>query len=85
MLPVKVTISVQGKELAAEDVKDKSVRDGLQQMGRGVGTALAGITCPTHKVTAKSVRIHVSKSGDGDLKYDSCCAELQKLISKALG
>ncbi len=85
MVPVRVTISVQGKETPADKVKDPSVAAALLKMGEDVGRKLVNVRCPKHHRGPTDVRIHVGRSGGGDLKYESCCEELGKLISVALG
>jgi hypothetical protein len=85
MLPVKVTVTVNGKVVPVDQVKDQRISVALKQMGRDVGTKLAKITCPEHDRTVKDVRIHVGRNGDGDLKYDSCCEKLTQAVSRALG
>ena len=85
MLPVKVTVSVNGKTVPVDQVKDPRVASALKQMGRDMGAKLAKITCPEHQRSVTDVRIHVGRAGDGDIKYDSCCAKLTEAVSRALG
>ncbi len=85
MVDVQVTIWIQGKDVAARDVKDSRVRAALTQMGKDLGQKLQGVKCPTHGGEAKDVRVKIDKSGNGDLRYDACCPELSKLIAKATG
>jgi hypothetical protein len=85
MIPVTVTIDVQGRAMSADKVKDANLRNALTKMGRDIGTKLAKASCPDHKKTPTDVRIHVSTGGDADLKYESCCEKLRGIVSKALG
>lgn len=85
MLPVKVTVEMGSKKVAIEDVRDKRVAGPLRDAGAQVGKALATVVCPEHKKGPTHVRIHCEKSGNLDLKYDSCCEKLGALVEKALG
>jgi len=84
-MKVDVTLSVRGKDVAAADVADKKVSAALTQMGREIGKKLDGVKCPTHDEPPTNVRLHVSASGDGDLRYDSCCEALAKAVQRATG
>jgi hypothetical protein len=84
-LEVRVTMDVQGRTVAAADVKDKSVSQALAQMGRDIGTKLATVTCPEHQKGPTDVRIHVGRGGNADIRYESCCSKLRDVIGKALG
>lgn len=84
-MKVDVTVSVRGKEVSAADVPDKTLSAALRKMGDDVGRTLAAVKCPEHKKTASNVRIHVSASGEGDLRYDSCCDKLSAAIKSAVG
>ena len=84
-MKVSVTLSVRGKNVAAEDLPDKTVSAALHKMGDDIGKKLAGIKCPEHDKAVSNVRLHVSASGDGDLRYDSCCEALGKAVKKKLG
>jgi len=85
MVPVKVTIDVQGRTMAAEKVQNATVRAALTKMGKEIGGKLAAAKCPEHGQAPTDVRVHVSASGDADLKYESCCEKLRGVVSKALG
>ena len=85
MLPVKVTVSVNGKTVPVEQVKDPRVANALKQMGRDMGAKLAKISCPEHHRPVADVRIHVGRTGDGDIKYDVCCEKLTQAVARALG
>jgi hypothetical protein len=85
MLPVKVTVSVNGKNVPVDQVKDQRIAGALKQMGRDMGARLAKITCPDHQRPVSDVRIHVGRNGDGDLKYDSCCEKLTQAVARILG
>jgi hypothetical protein len=85
MVEVRVTLWIRGKDTAVALVADKSVKAALSQMGSDMSRKLTGITCPVHGSPVKDARIAIGKSGDGDFRYDACCAELQKLVTKATG
>jgi hypothetical protein len=85
MLPVTVTIFVQGKDVLASHVRDKSVAAALTQMGRDIGRKLDKVRCPTHGKGPTDVRVHVGKDGNADLRYESCCAKLKDAVGRALG
>jgi hypothetical protein len=85
MLPVAVTILVQGKEVPASQVKDKSVAAALAQMGSEIGRKLDKVRCPTHGKGPTEVRVHVGKDGSADLRYESCCNKLKDVVGRALG
>ena len=85
MLPVKVTILVQGKEVAASQVKDKSVAAALTQMGGEISRKLDKVRCPVHGKAPTEVRVQVGTDGNADLKYESCCAKLKDTVGRALG
>jgi hypothetical protein len=82
-MDVRVFLSIRGKETVAQEIKDAKVRAGLLQMGRSVALTLEGVRCPTHQTGPRDVRVHVDAKGNGDLRYDACCAELSALIGKA--
>ena len=82
MLPVRVTVAVGRKTVPIDEVKDARVVSALRQAAKDVGTRLATATCPTHGKGPTEVRLHFDAAGAGDLKYESCCAELGKEISK---
>jgi hypothetical protein len=85
MLPVKVTILVQGKEVPASQVRDKGVAAALAQMGSEIGRKLDKVRCPVHGKGPTDVRVHVGTDGNADLKYESCCAKLKDTVGRALG
>jgi hypothetical protein len=82
-MDVRVFLLLRGKETVAQEIKDAKVRAGLLQMGRAVAQSLAEVRCPTHAIGPRDVRVHVDAKGNGDLRYDACCAELSALIAKA--
>ncbi|HEX7667760.1 MAG TPA: hypothetical protein VF407_24705 [Polyangiaceae bacterium] len=82
MIPVKVSVAVGRKTVPLEQVQNQKVVSALRQASRDVGTRLAQAKCPTHGQGPTNVRLHFDASGNGDLKYDSCCAELGAVISK---
>jgi hypothetical protein len=85
MVDVNVTINVQGKAVDAAAVKDPSVAAALRKMGTDVGRKLKDVRCPKHHRGPTDVRIHVGRNGSGDLKYESCCEELGKAVTLAMG
>jgi len=84
MISVRVTVAVGRKTMALEEVKDQRVVTALRQAARDVGSRLATAKCPTHGKGPTDVRLHFDAGGNGDLKYESCCEELGKAISKLL-
>ena len=82
MIPVKVTVAVGRKSVPIDDVQNQKVVSALRQAARDVGVRLAHAKCPTHDQGPTNVRLHFDSSGSGDLKYESCCEELGKAISK---
>jgi hypothetical protein len=84
-MEVRVYLNMGGKEVLASDIKVAKVRAGLTDMGRAVAASLAGVQCKEHGRGPKDVRIHVDAKGNGDLRYDSCCAALTALVGKATG
>lgn len=82
MIPVRISVAVGRKTVPIEDVRDARVASALRQAAKDVGTRLASAKCPTHGKGPTDVRLHFDASGAGDLKYESCCAELGKEISK---
>jgi hypothetical protein len=82
---VKVTVSMGGKTVRVEDVKDARVRAGLLGAAQQVDATLGPVTCAEHGRGATNVRVHFDKNGAADLKYDSCCAALGEQIRKVLG
>lgn len=83
-LAVRVTMDVQGKAVAAADVKDKAVGQALMQMGRDIGAKLARVKCPEHGQGPTEVRVHVGRNGNADLRYESCCTKLRDAVGAAL-
>lgn len=82
MVSVRVTVAVGRKTVALDEVRDARVATALRQAAKDVGTRLASAKCPTHGKGPTDVRLHFDASGAGDLKYESCCEELGKAISK---
>ena len=66
-------------------IREATVRAALTKMGKEIGSKLATARCPEHGQTPTDVRVHVSASGDADLKYESCCEKLRGVVGKALG
>jgi hypothetical protein len=65
-----------------DDVRDPNVKSALKQAAKDIGTRLEAAKCPTHGKGPTEVRLHFDAGGNGDLKYESCCEELGKAISK---
>lgn len=84
-MQVKVTIDVRGRIVSLDEVRDERIAAPFKAMAQQVGSTLEGVRCPDHRFTATNVRIHVDAAGSADLKYDSCCTKLGKLIGAALG
>ena len=84
MIPVRVTVMVGRKATPVEDVRDASVKTALKQAAKDIGTKLATVKCPTHGQGPTDVRLSFDAGGNGDLKYESCCEELGKAISKVV-
>lgn len=84
MIPVRVTAAVGRKIVAVEEVRDPRVASALRQAGRDLGARLAAIKCPEHGRGPADVRLHFDAAGNGDLKYDSCCAKLGEQVAKLL-
>lgn len=82
-MKVTVMISVRGRDVPATEVADKKMRAALVQMGNTIGKTLEDVKCPTHDKPPTNVRLHVNASGNGDLRYDSCCEELGKAVARA--
>lgn len=82
MISVRVTVAVGRKSMPLEEVKDQRIVTALRQAARDLGTRLANAKCPTHGKGPTDVRLHFDAGGNGDLKYESCCEELGKAISK---
>jgi len=82
MISVRVTVAVGRKTTPLEEVKDQRIVTALRQAARDLGTRLANAKCPTHGKGPTDVRLHFDAGGNGDLKYESCCEELGKAISK---
>ena len=85
MVPVKVSVAIRAKTVPLEQVQDARIKRGLEDAAKNVGAALDGIVCPTHKKGPTDVRLHFDAKLTGDLKYESCCEELGKLIQAKLG
>ncbi len=83
-MKVEVTLSVRGKDVPADNVPDKSVAAALHKMGDDLGKKLDGVKCPEHDKPVTNVRLHVSASGVGDLRYDSCCEKLGKAVQRVI-
>lgn len=84
-LDVRVTMQVEGKAVAAADLRDKAVAAALIKMGSDIGSKLATVKCPEHQQGPTEIRVHVGRGGNADLRYESCCAKLRDVVGKALG
>lgn len=82
MIPVRVTVAVGRKAVPVEEIQNQKTAGALRQAARNVSVALEKAVCPTHNKGPTNVRLHFDSSGNGDLKYESCCNELAKAISK---
>lgn len=81
-LPVRVTVAVGRKTVSVDEVRDLKVAGALREAARNIGGALAQAKCPTHGKGPTDIRLHFDAGGNGDLKYESCCAELASVCSK---
>ncbi|MFO0569643.1 MAG: hypothetical protein U0263_28600 [Polyangiaceae bacterium] len=84
-VPVSVLVTVRGKEVPLDQVRDPSVVRAFRQLATDVGKKLAGVACPTHDKGPTQVRVIVDKNGGVDLRYESCCLALRDLVGKRLG
>ena len=84
-MDVKVTVTMGGRAIAVDDVKDSRIAGGLRSAGKDVGQKLEKVKCPVHAKGPTNVRLHFDARGAADLKYDSCCEALGAAVSKALG
>jgi hypothetical protein len=84
MANVSVTVDLRGKRIALDKVSDTRIRSALQQMATDVGQKLEKAKCPEHHQGPSNIRLHMSVSGDADLKYESCCEKLRDVVTKAL-
>jgi len=84
-MQVKVTLDVRGRVVALEEVIDDRIAAPFRAMAAQVGARMESLRCPVHGTIATNVRIHVDGRGSADLKYDSCCEKLARMIGKALG
>ena len=85
MADVSITVDVLGSKVALAKMKDPRVRSALTKMGEDIARALASAKCPIHQASPTKIRIHVGKSGDADLAYESCCEKLRDVVTKSLG
>ncbi len=85
MIHVKVSMSIKGRDVAAEEVKDATVAAALKKAGNDMAAKLVKVSCPEHAKGPTNVRMHFDRNGAGDLKYDSCCEKLGQEVSRALG
>jgi len=85
MLPVKVTVAMGRRTVPVEEVRDARIAGALGQAGRDLGEKLAKVRCPEHGKGPTDVRLHFDTAGNGDLKYESCCAALGKEVGRVLG
>ncbi|MCA9588808.1 MAG: hypothetical protein KC657_26010 [Myxococcales bacterium] len=84
MIPVRVSVTMGGKVIALEKVRDVRVAGPLWEAGQNVARQLSSLKCPEHGKGPTDVRLHFDASGNGDLKYESCCEALGKLIARSL-
>lgn len=82
---VSVLVNVRGKDVPLDQVRDPSIVRAFRQLADDVGKKLAGVTCPTHKKGPTLVKLVVDKSGNADLRYESCCLSLRDAVGKRLG
>lgn len=82
---VKVTVTMGGRNIPVDEVRDKRIGTAFAAAAKDVGVKLDAIVCPEHKTAATNVRINFDHRGAADLKYDSCCEKLGKKIASELG
>ncbi len=85
MADVSITVDVLGNKVPLAKMKDARVRSALTKMGENISATLARAKCPEHQSSPTKIRIHVGKSGDADLAYESCCEKLRDIVTKSLG
>lgn len=84
-VPVSVLVNIRGQDVSLDQVKDPSIVRAFRQLADDVGKKLAGVTCQTHGKGPMLVKLVVDKSGNADLRYESCCLALRDLVGKRLG
>lgn len=84
-MDVKVTMTMGRRTVSADEVRDARIAGPLRQAGRDIGGKLSAIRCPEHGKAPWNVRLHFDASGNGDLKYESCCEKLGAAVTRALG
>jgi hypothetical protein len=82
---VKLTLTVQGRVLRPDEVNDPNISANLKKMASEVAAQLKWVRCPVHGKQPKEVKIHISRTGEGAINYESCCPKLQEAVNKALG
>jgi len=85
MIDVAVLLTIQGRDVPASKVPDKSVAAALHKMGSEVARKLDSVRCKKHDQGPTNVRVIVDASGNADLKYESCCKALVDAIGRAMG
>ena len=84
MVPVRVTVAVGRKVVLLDEVKDQRVVTALRQAARDLGAKIGSAKCPTHGKAPTDVRLHFDASGNGAMKYESCCEKLGEAVGKLL-
>lgn len=84
MVSVRVTVAMGRKVVSLEEVKDQRIVSALRQAAQNIGAKLGSVKCPTHGKGPTDVRLHFDASGNGDLKYESCCEELGKAVGRVV-
>jgi hypothetical protein len=85
MVDVKVTVMMGTRVVPLEEVHDVRIATGLRSAARDLATKLEGVRCPKHQRGPRDVRLQFDRNGAADLKYDSCCEELGRVIGRVLG
>ena len=85
MADVTITVDLLGNKVPLAKMKDARVRAALTKLGEDIARTLATAACPIHHASPTKIRIHVGKSGDADLAYESCCEKLRDIVTKSLG
>ncbi len=85
MADPKVTVARGARKVPIDEIRDARITTAFRAAAKDIGGKLDAIKCPTHAKSATNVRLHFERNGGVDLQYDSCCGDLGKKISEALG
>jgi hypothetical protein len=82
---VAVTVTTGRRIVPLEQVTDRRISTALEAAARDIGKKLDRVRCPEHEQAPTNVRVHFDASGAADLRYDSCCDQLGRAVSRLLG